>query len=76
MHKWLDVAYQKRDLGLPSLKTDFLLDSLRTDLRLMVTLNFYLYGDQPAATVAPETPLWEAWIQQRFPAPTETSESK
>ena len=32
--KWLDVAYQERDLGLPSLKTDFLLDSLRTDLRL------------------------------------------
>jgi hypothetical protein len=28
------VAYQKRDSGLPSLKTDFLLDSLRTDLRL------------------------------------------
>jgi hypothetical protein len=22
--KWLDVAYQERDLGLPSLKTDFL----------------------------------------------------
>jgi hypothetical protein len=32
--KWLDVAYQERDLGVPSLKTDFLLDSLRTDLRL------------------------------------------
>jgi hypothetical protein len=32
--KWLDVAYQERDLGLPRLKTDFLLDSLRTDLRL------------------------------------------
>jgi hypothetical protein len=32
--QWLDVAYQERDLGLPSLKTDFLLDSLRTDLRL------------------------------------------
>jgi hypothetical protein len=32
--KWLDVAYRERDLGLPSLKTDFLLDSLRTDLRL------------------------------------------
>jgi hypothetical protein len=32
--KWLDVAYQERDLGLPSLKSDFLLDSLRTDLRL------------------------------------------
>jgi len=32
--KRLDVAYQERDLGLPSLKTDFLLDSLRNDLRL------------------------------------------
>ena len=32
--KWLDVAYRERDLGLPSLKTDFLVDSLRTDLRL------------------------------------------
>ena len=32
--KWLDVAYPERDLGLPSLKTDFLLDSLRTDFRL------------------------------------------
>ena len=32
--QWLEVAYQERDLGLPSLKTDFLLDSLRTDLRL------------------------------------------
>jgi uncharacterized protein YndB with AHSA1/START domain len=33
----------------------------------MVTLNFYLYGDQAAGTVARETPLWEAWIQERFP---------
>jgi hypothetical protein len=32
--KWLYVVYQERDLGLPSLKTDFLLDSLRTDVRL------------------------------------------
>ena len=32
--KWLDVAYQERDVGLPSLQTDFPLDSLRTDLRL------------------------------------------
>jgi uncharacterized protein YndB with AHSA1/START domain len=42
----------------------------------MVTLNFYLYGDQAAATVARETPLWEAWTQQRFPAPAETSKSE
>ena len=42
----------------------------------MVTLNFYLYGDQAAATVARETPLWQAWIQERFPAPSETSKSE
>jgi hypothetical protein len=35
MRKWLDVAYQERDLGLTSLRTDFLLDSFRTDLRLI-----------------------------------------
>jgi uncharacterized protein YndB with AHSA1/START domain len=33
----------------------------------MVTLSFYLYGDQAAGTVARETPLWQAWIQERFP---------
>jgi uncharacterized protein YndB with AHSA1/START domain len=42
----------------------------------MVTLNFYLYGDQAAATVARETPLWEAWIRQRFPTPAERSKSE
>ncbi len=41
----------------------------------MVTLSFYLYGDQAAATVARETPLWEAWIQKRFPTPTEPGKS-
>ncbi|HUL73614.1 MAG TPA: SRPBCC domain-containing protein [Vicinamibacterales bacterium] len=42
----------------------------------MVTLSFYLYGDQAAGTVARETPHWEAWIQQRFPAPSETGKSE
>jgi hypothetical protein len=42
----------------------------------MITLNFYLYGDQAAGTVACETPLWEAWIQERFPTPSETSKSE
>lgn len=37
----------------------------------MVTLSFYLYGDQAAATLARETPLWQAWIQERFPMPAE-----
>jgi hypothetical protein len=42
----------------------------------MVTLSFYLYGDQAAGTVARGTPLWQAWIQERFPTPSETSESE
>ena len=42
----------------------------------MVALNFYLYGDQAAGTVARETPLWEAWFQKRFPMPTEPSKSE
>jgi uncharacterized protein YndB with AHSA1/START domain len=41
----------------------------------MVTLNFYLYGDQAAGTVARETPPWQAWIQERFPMPSEPSKS-
>jgi hypothetical protein len=40
----------------------------------MVALNFYLYGDRAAETVARETPLWQTWIQERFPMPSETSQ--
>ena len=42
----------------------------------MVTLSFYLYGDQATGTVARETPPWQAWIQERFPMPTESSKSE
>jgi hypothetical protein len=42
----------------------------------MVALSFYHYGDQAAATVARETPPWQAWIQERFPMPTATSQSE
>jgi uncharacterized protein YndB with AHSA1/START domain len=42
----------------------------------MVTLSFYLYGDQAAETVARETPLWQTWIQERFPMPSEPSKSE
>lgn len=37
----------------------------------MVGVNLYLYGDRAAETVAHETPLWQAWIQERFPMPSE-----
>jgi hypothetical protein len=43
---------------------------------VMATFSFYLYGDQGAATVARETPLWQAWIQKRFPTPTEPNKSE
>jgi uncharacterized protein YndB with AHSA1/START domain len=43
---------------------------------VMVVFSFYLYGDQAAGTVASETPLWQAWIQERFPMPTELSKSE
>ncbi|MDG3004573.1 SRPBCC family protein [Paludisphaera mucosa] len=42
----------------------------------MVALNFYHYGDQAAETVARERPLWQAWIQERFPTPPEPSQSE
>ena len=42
----------------------------------VVAMNLYLYGDQAAATVARETPLWQAWFQERFPMPTELSKSE
>jgi hypothetical protein len=43
---------------------------------VMAAFNFYLYGDQAAATAARETPLWQAWIQKRFPTPTEPGKSE
>ena len=42
----------------------------------MVALTLYLYGDQAAGTVARETPHWQAWIQERFPTPSEPSKSE
>jgi hypothetical protein len=42
----------------------------------VVAMNLYLYGDQAAATVARETPVWQAWLQERFPMPTEMSKSE
>ena len=42
----------------------------------MVAMNLYMYGDQAAETVARETPLWQAWFQERFPTPTEPSKSE
>lgn len=37
----------------------------------MVALGFYLYGDRATGLVASETPRWDAWFHERFPAPAE-----
>jgi uncharacterized protein YndB with AHSA1/START domain len=37
----------------------------------VVAMNLYMYGDRAAETVARETPVWQAWFQERFPMPTE-----
>jgi hypothetical protein len=42
----------------------------------MVAMNLYLYGDQAGERVARETPVWQAWFQERFPMPTELSKSE
>jgi hypothetical protein len=43
---------------------------------VMASLTLYMYGDQAAANVERETPPWQAWMQERFPMPTELSKSE
>jgi uncharacterized protein YndB with AHSA1/START domain len=38
---------------------------------VLVTFSFYLYGGQAAQVAARETPLWQAWIGERFPMAAE-----
>ncbi|MFO0960094.1 MAG: SRPBCC domain-containing protein [Isosphaeraceae bacterium] len=37
---------------------------------VLAAFNFYLYGDRADETADRATPLWNAWIRERFPAPT------
>jgi uncharacterized protein YndB with AHSA1/START domain len=37
----------------------------------MAAVSLYHYGDRAEETVARETPRWQAWIQERFPAPAD-----
>jgi hypothetical protein len=34
----------------------------------MVGVNLYRYGERADAALAQEAPVWEAWLQERFPA--------
>ena len=52
----------------PGIAALFIMDLGET---VLAALSFYLYGDQAADNVARETPRWQAWIQERFPMPTE-----
>jgi uncharacterized protein YndB with AHSA1/START domain len=42
----------------------------------MVAVNIYQYGDRAPEAVAREKPLWQAWIGERFPTPTEPCKSE
>jgi uncharacterized protein YndB with AHSA1/START domain len=42
----------------------------------MVGVNLYLYGDQAAAALAQAEPLWQAWLQQRFPMSAEPGDGE
>ena len=42
----------------------------------MIALSFYHYGDRAVETVARKTPLWQAWMQERFPVPAELGNDK
>jgi hypothetical protein len=35
--------------------------------QVLLSTRFYLYGDQAAAAVARDGPVWRAWMEQRFP---------
>jgi len=43
---------------------------------VLAAFSFYFYGDDAAAVVERERPRWQAWIQERFPMPTEQSVSE
>ena len=43
---------------------------------VMAGFTFFFYGDHAAETAARETPRWQAWMQERFPMPTEPSKSE
>ena len=36
--------------------------------KVFLSIRFYLYGDQAAAAVAREEPLWQAWMNEHFTA--------
>lgn len=44
--------------------------------QIMVGVNLYLYGDHAADAVARETPLWQAWLAERFPPPSEAGKGE
>ena len=66
-------ALLRLDQPAPGIAALFVMDLGET---VMAAFGFYLYGDQAAATVAREKPLWQAWIQERFPMPAEMSRSE
>ena len=40
---------------------------------VMVGISFYLYGDRAPTVVARDEPLWQAWMNERFPSAGDVS---
>ncbi len=57
----------------PGIAALFIMDLGET---VLAAFSFYLYGDQAAANVAREKPVWQPWVQERFPMATEPSSSQ
>ncbi|MGH2617046.1 MAG: SRPBCC family protein [Thermomicrobiales bacterium] len=41
--------------------------------QVYLTIRFYLYGDGAADAIARAEPVWQAWVNERFPMPAEAS---
>jgi uncharacterized protein YndB with AHSA1/START domain len=41
--------------------------------QVFLSVRLYLYGDRAAAVVARDEPVWQAWLQERFPASGDVS---
>jgi len=41
--------------------------------QVYLPLRFYLYGDRAAAVVARDEPLWQTWMKERFPVPSDAA---
>ncbi len=65
-------ALLRLDTPGPGIATLFIIEFGDT---VMAALSSHLYGDDAARTASRERPRWQAWLEERFPVPTEPTKS-